>query len=125
MWRGQFALKFFAQNIWKESVTRYLCYFHKVSVQDHLHEYLRTVLCCFRLCLCGFNFFFMIKHEPLVGKTLIEIESAVAKQTKKYNFVFTKQSASDNFLPQSKGYLKTHFEFSFGINIKLIYSNSP
>ena len=67
----------------------------------------------------------MIKHEPLVGKTLIEIESAVAKQTKKYNFVFTKQFASDNFLPQSKGYLKTDFEFSFGINIKLIYSNSP
>ena len=30
-----------------------------------------------------------------------------------------------NFLPPSKGYLKIHFEFSFGINIKFFYSNSP
>ena len=42
VWRGQFALKFFAQNIWKEKVTKYLCYFHKFPVQDHLHEHFRT-----------------------------------------------------------------------------------
>ena len=25
LWRGQFALKFFTQNIWKENITKYLC----------------------------------------------------------------------------------------------------
>ena len=39
------------------------------SVQDHLHEH-----------FCTF--------EQLVGKTLIEIESAVAKQTKNVRFCF-------------------------------------
>ena len=39
------------------------------SVQDHLHEH-----------FCTF--------EQLVGKTLIEIESAVAKQTKNVQFCF-------------------------------------
>ena len=56
-WRGQFALKFFAQNLWKENVTEYLCYFHKFSVPDYLHEYLWVVLWCFRFCLRGFNLF--------------------------------------------------------------------
>ena len=55
------------------------------SVQDHLHEH-----------FCTF--------EQLVGKTLIEIESAVAKQTKNVRFL-SKRSASGNFLPPSKGYL--------------------
>ena len=55
-----------------------------------------------------------MKREPLVGETMIEIESAVAKQTKKVRFCFFQ-----------RGYLKTHFEFSFGININFIYSNSP
>ena len=40
------------------------CSFHKFSVQDHLHQ---------RYCT----------FEKLVGETLIEIKSAVAKQTKK------------------------------------------
>ena len=31
--------------------------------------------------------FFIIKRGPLVGETLIEIESAVAKQKRKYDFV--------------------------------------
>ena len=51
--------------------------------------YPRAVLCCFSFCLRGFNlFFFTTKREPSVGKTLIEIESAVAKQTKKVRFCF-------------------------------------
>ena len=70
------------------------------------------------VCVALIYFFFIIKREPLVDETLIEIESAVTKQTKKCNFT------SDNFLPPSKGYLKTHFEFSFGINTNIIYSNS-
>ena len=65
----------------------FLCYFHKFSVQDHLHEH----YCTFeQFCVVsGFiyvvliHFFFIIKREPLVGKRLMEIESAVAKQTKK------------------------------------------
>ena len=40
------------------------CSFHKFLVQDHLHQ---------RYCT----------FEKLVGETLIEIKSAVAKQTKK------------------------------------------
>ena len=44
-------------------------YFHKFSVQDHLHEYHYT-------------------FEQLVCKTLKEIESAVAKQTKNVHFCF-------------------------------------
>ena len=47
----------------------FIWYFHKFSVQDHLHEH-----------YCTF--------EQLVGKTLIEIESAVAKQTKNVRFCF-------------------------------------
>ena len=42
VWRRQFALKFFAQNIWKENITKYLCYFHKFSVHNHLHEHYCT-----------------------------------------------------------------------------------
>ena len=41
-----------------------------------------------RLCLRRFNLFlFITKREPLVGETLIEIESAVPKQTKNCDFV--------------------------------------
>ena len=91
VWRGQFALEFFAQNIWKENVTKHLCYFHKFWVEDDLHEH----YCAFdQFCVVsGFFFawlwfiFFIIKRGPLVGETLIEIESAVAKQKRKYDFV--------------------------------------
>ena len=76
------------------------------------------------VCVALIYFFFIIKHEPLLGEARIEIESVVAKQTKKCDFV-SKHSASDNFLPPSKEHLKTHFEFSFGININFICSNSP
>ena len=51
VWKGQFALKFFAQNIWKENIAKYWYVI--------LHEH-----------YCTF--------EQLVGKILIEIESAVA-----------------------------------------------
>ena len=83
---GQFALKFFAQRIWKENVAKYLCYLHKFSVQDHLHEHYCTfeqfcVVSGF-VCVALRYFFFIIKLEPLVGETLIEIESAVARQQK-------------------------------------------
>ena len=57
---------------------------------------------------------------------MIEIEYALVKQTKKFAILFlSKHSASGKFLPSSKEYLKTHFEFSFGIEVNLIYSNSP
>ena len=67
----------------------FICYFHKFSVHDNLHKH-----------YCTF--------EQLVGKTLIEIEYAVAKTNKKSAVLFlSKHSASGNFLPPSKGYLKT------------------
>ena len=70
-------------------------------------------------------FYFTIKSEPLVGKTLTEIESEVAKQTKKCDIVSFKTFTSDNFLPTSEEYLKRRFEFTFGINVTFTYSNSP
>ena len=46
-----------------------ICYFHRFSVEDHLQEH-----------YCTF--------EQLVGKTLIEIESEVAKETKNLRSCF-------------------------------------
>ena len=106
--RVRFAIKFFAQNIWKKKKHNKICiwYYHKFSVQDHLHEH-----------YCTF--------EHLVGKTLVEIESVMTKQKKHVRFCFfLKHSASGNILLPSKGYLKTHFEFSFEINIDFIDSNT-
>ena len=57
------------------------------------------------------DFFFIIKGEPLFGETLIEIKAAVA--------------FFQNILPAIIFTVKTHFEFSFGININFVYSNSP
>ena len=74
MWRRQFTLKFFAQNILKENITN--IYFHKFSVEDHLHEH-----------YCTF--------EQLVSKTLVEIEPAVAKQTKDVRFYFFQNILSE------------------------------
>ena len=62
------------------------------SVHDHLHEH----LCTFnQFCIVSsfffatlIYFFFVIKRETLVGKTLLEIESTVAKQTKIVRFCF-------------------------------------
>ena len=83
----QFALTFFAQNILKKHWKVFICYFYKFSVQVHLHVH-----------YCTF--------EQLVGQTLIEIESAVPKQTRKCAILLlSKHSASDNFLPPSKGCL--------------------
>ena len=107
-----FSHKIFEKNKKQKNVTKYLCYFRKFSVQDHLHE----LFCTFEqfcvvsgfLCVALIYFFFIIKHEPLVGETLIEIKSTVAKQTNKSLILFlSKHSAGDNFLPLSKGYLKT------------------
>ena len=111
VWRGHFALNFFAQNTWKENVTKYLCYFRKFSVQDHLHEYLWAVLYFFRLCLRGFNLylFYIIKSEPSVGETLIDIESAEAKQTKKSDFVSFKTFCQQQFFTTIKGIFKNTF----------------
>ena len=76
-----------------------------------------TVFCCFRFCFRGFSLIlFYNKRKSLFGETLIETEFAVAKQTKKCDFVSFK-----TFYQR----LKTHFEFSFGININFIYSISP
>ena len=90
--------------------TKRVKYLH-VIFTDHLDEH----YCTFeQFCVTsGFVYlalifsFFVIKLESLVGKTLIEIESAVAKQTKKSTILFlSNQSASDNILPPLKGYLK-------------------
>ena len=43
-------------------------------------------------------FFFIIKREPLVDETVIEIESAVAKQIKKCDFVSFKIFCQRQFL---------------------------
>ena len=122
-------IKAFAKNIWNENITRYLCYFHKFLVQAHLNEHFWTFedICVVSgfVCLALTGFFFIIKPEPLVGETLIEIKCAVAKQTKKGQFFFFQ-----NILPatifylRQKEYLKIQFEFSFRININVIYSNS-
>ena len=66
-----------------------------------------------------------VTFEHFVGKTLIEIESAVAEQTKKCAFFFLSKYSASGDLPSSNGYLKAHFEFSFEINTSFIYSNSP
>ena len=63
-----------------------------------------------------FIFVFIIKSEPLVGETLVEIESTVAKQTKNCDFLCFKRF----FSPLSKGYLRIHFGFSFEISINII-----
>ena len=122
--------KVFRRKYLKKNVAKYLCYLQKFSVQGHIHEHYYTFE---QFCIVsGFvfvaliYFFFIIKRQPLVGKTPIEIEPAVAKQTKKSVILFlSKHSASDNFLPPSKGYLKTYFVWSFGININFIYLNNP
>ena len=105
VWRGQFALKFFTQNIWQENITNYLCFFHKFLVQDHLYEHFCTLkqFCVFSgfACVALIYFFFIIKLDPSVGETLIEIASAVAKQTKKVWFSFFQ-----NILPATIFYFR-------------------
>ena len=73
----------------KKMLQNILCYFHKFSVQYHLCEH----FCIFEqffavsgfVCVVLIYFFFIVKREPLVCKSLIE--SAVAKQ-KKVRFCF-------------------------------------
>ena len=107
VWRGHIPLKFFAEN------TEHFCTFEQFCVVSGFVSVALIYL------------FFIIKSEPLVVETLIEIESTVAKHIKRAILFLSKYSASDNFLTPSKRYLKTHCEFSSGININFIYSNSP
>ena len=109
MRRGHFALTTcFSHKIFEKKTLQNICCFHKFSVEGHLYEHYCTL-------------------EQLVGKTLIETESAVAKQ-KMCDLVSVKTfcpfKTFCNFLPPPKGYLKTCFEFRFGPNINFIYSNS-
>ena len=68
----------------------FIWYFHKFSVQDDLHEHYFT-------------------FEPLVGKRLIEIESAVAKQTKNVQFCFFQNILQVQFFTTVKGIFKNTF----------------
>ena len=73
--------------MFEKKVAKYLCYFYKFLVPDHLHER----FCTFdQFCVVlGFvyveliYFLSIIKREPLVGETLIEFKCELAKQTKK------------------------------------------
>ena len=65
----------------------FICHFYKFSVHDHLHEH-----------YCTF--------EQLVGKTLIGIESAVAKQQKMCNFVSFKTFCQQQLFTTVKGIFK-------------------
>ena len=55
----------------------FICDFHKFSLQDHLHEHYRNFeqFCVVSGFVCEvlIYFFFIIKREPLVGETLIEL----------------------------------------------------
>ena len=42
--------KSFSHKVLEKKTLQYML-FSQFPVQDHLHEYLRAVLCCFRLCL--------------------------------------------------------------------------
>ena len=54
-------------------------------------------------------FLFIIKQEALVGETQIEIESAVAKQTKKCDFVSFKTFCQRQFFTTAKRIFKNTF----------------
>ena len=97
VWRGRFALKFFAQSIWKKKHYKiFISYFHKFSVQDHLHEHYST-------------------FKQLIGKTVIDIESAVANKQKICDFASFKTFYKLQFFTTVKDIFKTHFGFSVGI----------
>ena len=89
MWGGRFAIAFCIKYL-KRNYYKKFIYFHKFLVQDHLHEH-----------YCTF--------EQLVGKTLIEIESAVAKQTKNVRFCFFQIILQTEFFTTVKGILKNTF----------------
>ena len=91
----------------------FICYFHRFLVEDYLHEH----YCTFeQFCVVsGFiymvliYFFFMIKREPLVDKTLIKNESAVTKQTKKGRFCFFQNILSETVFTTVKRIFKNTF----------------
>ena len=60
-------------------------------------------------CVGLFYFFFIIKRELLIDKTLREIESAVAKQTKKCDFVSFKTFCQRQFFTIVKEMFKNIF----------------
>ena len=94
-------------------------------VQGHLPECLRAVLCCFRLCLGGFGLFLLYNKTRAFGWRNTDKNLLWLNKQKSAILCPSKYSANDSFLPLSKGYLKTHFEFNFKININFFYSNSP
>ena len=54
-------------------------------------------------------FFFIMKREPMVGEILIDIESPVAKQAKKCDFVSFKTFFRRQFFITVKGIFKSTF----------------
>ena len=54
-------------------------------------------------------FFFVIKCEPLIGEILMDIESPVAKQAKKCDFVSFKTFCWRKFFITVKGIFKSTF----------------
>ena len=125
--RGQLALSFLHKIFEKNSYKIFMLFSQAFSSRLFTWAllYLRAVLCCFSLRLRSFLFLFYNKTRAF-GWQNTDRNSIWSSQTKKSAILFlSKHSASDNFLPPSKGYTTTHFEFSFGININFIYSNSP
>ena len=68
-------------------------------------QYLRGVLCCFRFCLRGFNLLLFYNKT----QTLVDIESAVAKQTKKVQFCFFQNILPVSLFTTVKGIFKNTF----------------
>ena len=89
--------------------------------------YLRAALWCFRLCLRVFNVFLFYNKRQAFGWQNSDRNWICSSYTNKKSAILflSKHSASNNFLTRSEGYWKRYFEFSFGININFIYSNSP
>ena len=83
--------KNFPHKIFEIKKLQNVCYFHKFSVKDPLHEHFCTFeqFCVVSgsVCVALNHFFLIIKRKSLISETPIEIESTVAKQTKKCDFV--------------------------------------
>ena len=88
VWRRHIPLKFFAEN------TEHFCTFEQFCVVSGFVSVALIYL------------FFIIKREPLVVETLIEIESTVAKHIKKSNFVSFKIFCQRQFFSTVKEIFK-------------------
>ena len=85
-----FSTKYLKRKLYKI----FICYFHKFSALHYSQVFSTTLPFLYQFCVVsGFvsvaliYFFFIKTREPLVSEALIEIESAVAKQKKKCDFV--------------------------------------